>query len=313
VPFQFFRGSDRSRDDKGDLLSASRMVLQGARVPRLGVLLVTLVLAGAFVGVGHAADVVVPEDVSATTSDAVADEAPPADTSLDTSTESPPPDPSTDPTAESPPPDPSSDPTAESPPPDPSTDPTAESPPPDPSTDPTAESPPPDPSTEPTAESPPPDASTEPPPESPPADTTAAPGTSAEDGAPSPPEGSSIGLGLGSSVALSVPLPGIREAFLVPSGKGGSASGQTSTRAGASAKSGKAQDVLRGIFMPGQSPASSPSSGGSSGSAPSSSGAGFALAVEFLLPLLAMLCCAFGLSFALPHSSAFALRSERPG
>jgi hypothetical protein len=287
VPFQFFRGSDRSRDDKGDLLSASRMVLQGARVPRLGVLLVTLVLAGAFVGVGHAADVVVPEDVSATTSDAVADEAPPADTSLDTSTESPPPDPSSDPTAESPPP--------------------------DPSTDPTAESPPPDPSTEPTAESPPPDASTEPPPESPPADTTAAPGTSAEDGAPSPPEGSSIGLGLGSSVALSVPLPGIREAFLVPSGKGGSASGQTSTRAGASAKSGKAQDVLRGIFMPGQSPASSPSSGGSSGSAPSSSGAGFALAVEFLLPLLAMLCCAFGLSFALPHSSAFALRSERPG
>jgi hypothetical protein len=32
-----------------------------------------------------------------------------------------------------------------------------------------------------------------------------------------------------------------------------------------------------------------------------------------VLPLLVMLSCAFALSLTLPHSSAFALRSERPG
>jgi hypothetical protein len=37
------------------------------------------------------------------------------------------------------------------------------------------------------------------------------------------------------------------------------------------------------------------------------------LAVEFVLPLLVMLCCTFALTFALPHTSAFALRAERPG
>jgi hypothetical protein len=181
-------------------------------------------------------------------------------------------------------------------------------------TDPSAESPPPDASTEPSAESPPPDASTEPPAESPPVDTGAAPGTSTQGPAASSQEGSLVALDFDtSSPEMSIPLPGLREAVLVPSDKKSSASGEAATRKGTSARSGKAAGTLRGVFMPGQAPASSPASGGSSGSAPSSSGAGFALAAEFVLPLLAMLCCAFALSFALPHSSAFALRTERPG
>jgi hypothetical protein len=293
VPFQISRGSTRSRESEGCLRNASRALLQEARVPRLGILLVTLVAAGAFVGVGHAGDIVAPEDVSASTPEAVAGGAPSADVS---------------------PPETLTEPPAESPPPDASTGPPAESPPPDASTEPPAESPPPDASTEPPAESPPPDASTEPPAESPPVDTAAAAEPSPEGAAPSPHEGSLVGLGFDTSPAgLSIPLPGLRDAIFVPSDKKGSASGEAATRAGTSARSGKAPGTLRGVFMPGQAPASSPASGASSGSAPGSSGAGFALAPEFVLPLLAMLCCAFGLTFALPHSRAFALRTERPG
>jgi hypothetical protein len=319
VPFQISRGSTRSRESEGCLRNASRALLQEARVPRLGVLLVTLVAAGAFVGVGHAGDIVAPEDGSASTPEAVAGGAPSADVSppetlTEPPAESPPPDASTEPPAESPPPDASTEPPAESPPPDASTEPPAESPPPDASTEPPAESPPPDASTEPPAESPPPDASTEPPAESPPVDTAAAAETSTEGAAPSPHEGSLVGLGFDTSPAgLSIPLPGLRDAIFVPSDKKGSASGEAATRAGTSARSGKAPGTLRGVFMPGRAPASSPASGASSGSAPGSSGAGFALAPEFVLPLLAMLCCAFGLTFALPHSRAFALRTERPG
>jgi hypothetical protein len=267
VPFQISRGSTRSRESEGCLRNASRALLQEARVPRLGILLVTLVAAGAFVGVGHAGDIVAPEDVSASTQEAVAGGAPSADVS-----------------------------------------------PPETLTEPPAESPPPDASTEPPAESPPPDASTEPPAASPPVDTAATAETSTEGAAPSSHEGSLVGLDFDTSPAgLSIPLPGLRDAIFVPSDKKGSASGEAATRAGTSARSGKAPGTLRGVFMPGRAPASSPASGASSGSAPGSSGAGFALAPEFVLPLLAMLCCAFGLTFALPHSRAFALRTERPG
>jgi hypothetical protein len=108
-------------------------------------------------------------------------------------------------------------------------------------------------------------------------------------------------------------LLGVENPLLVPRDKKGSASGQASTRAGDDSRPSKADDPLRDRSLPGHAPGSAPSSGGLSGAAPSSAGGGFGLAAEFVLPLVAMLCCALGLSFVSPHSSALAFRSERPG
>jgi hypothetical protein len=301
----------------------SGTVIQPGHVGRLGVLLLSVMLAGVFVGVGHAGDVLAPADAIESTSsgtestssgtevgtsadgavvsdetasseappETVEGEAPPVETPTEsppeTSTDSPPPESST----ESPPAETTPETSTESPPLE-----TSPEAPLEPAPSETPEAPP--------LESAPPEATA---PETPPSEASSDPISSSEDGSPMAP-----GFGP-ASADVSALFPALQSAALVPAGDNGSAGGQGAGRDDTDRKSSRGQGALRPVFSPMQSPASSPSSGSSSGSAPSASGTGHALFVEFMLPVLVMLVCAFGLSFALPHSSAFALRSERPG
>jgi hypothetical protein len=295
---------------------------QGTRASRLGVLFLALVLAGVFAGVGHAGEIAGAEEAvnsTSSSSDVIAEplqpEAPaeessgtspgdgvPADQTTSTETPS---DttggeaPSSQTPTETPPPEPTESPTpepTESPTPEPTESPTpepTETPPPEPT-----ESPPPEPTESPTPEP------TDTPPETLPTET--APVEDAPQKTPTTPvlcgDAGEALIILGIASASSEVL-----GRLPVTGSASTKSRETGL-ADNDARSMKAVDPL-----PGRSPASSGSSGASTGSASGGSGGGLVLPAEFLMAPLVMLRYTFRLSFALPHSRAFALRQERPG
>lgn len=269
---------------------------------RLGLVFLSVVLAGIFAETGGASDVVAVDDGSATaeltgglSSDGTVVETTPTDGSEVPSTEEPAP-------AETPP----SDTVVEPPP--------AETPPAD-----TVVEPPP-------AETPPSDTVVEPPPaETPPSDIVEEPPPVESPLPPQLPEDPSNTSGRLDDDRGAMPAPGLAPpevpALSGPVGSaalfaaGGSAEsaagGGSPSRGDPSSRPLKADNSGLGGLAP-RSPLTS-SAPSASGVAPPSAGAGFGIAAEFIVPLLLMLSSACALFLKLPHATAYALRSERPG
>jgi hypothetical protein len=241
---------------------------------RLGLVLLSVVLAGIFAQTGSASDVVVVDD-GTVTSEVTAD--PSSDGTVVDST---PTDGSAVPATEEPAP-------AETPPSD-----TVVEPPP-------AETPPSD-----TVEEPPPVETPLPPqlPEDPP--NTSGKLDDDRGAVPAP------GLAPPEIPALSGPV-GSAALFAAGGSSESATGGGSPSRGDPSSRPLKADNSGLGGFAP-RSPLTS-SAPSASGVAPPSAGAGFGIAAEFIVPLLLMLSSACALFLKLPHATAYALRSERPG
>ena len=113
--------------------------------------------------------------------------------------------------------------------------------------------------------------------------------------------------------AVPAALLGLGTPIAIRADGSGPASGQPSADGKPGSRSSKTDDHRPSISVPHVSRASADASGGAAASAAGVSGGGVGLGVEFVLPLLAMVSWALALALRIPHSSAFALRSERPG
>lgn len=308
VGVPFFRSWEQRRCQG----RASRSNAQGTRASRLGVLFLALALAGVFAGVGHAGEIVGAEeavDSTSSSSDVIAEPvqpAPPAEESSgtspgdgvpadqNTSTETP-----SDTTGGEAP---SSQTPTETPPPEPTESPTPE--PTEGSTPEPTESPTPETPAETGSESPPLETTPDTPPENLPTETA-----SVKDAPHETPTTPGFSGDTGEAlIILGIASASSEVLGLLPVTESASTRSRGTGLAENDARSMKAVDPL-----PGRSPANSSSSGASTGSASGGSGGGLVLPAEFLLALLVMLRYTFRLSFALPHSRAFALRQERPG
>jgi hypothetical protein len=273
-------------------LSLREHMIGSRRGVRLGVVLLTVVLAGIFAEAGFASGSPA-VDVGSTTSGGAGEvssptvpESPPAD-----SPEAPPSDPVEEPApGETPPGDPVEEPAP------------GETPPGDPIEEP------------PVAEAPPPVVE---PPELPPVESPPRPQLPEDPSTTSGPldggRAATPATGIASFNVSTLFDPGDRTALLSESQQrdASPANGQSPGRGNPSSRPSKADDSLLSAFSSQRSPASSPPS--ASGAAPAGAGAGFGIPAEFIVPLLVMLSCACALLLQLPHATAYALRSERPG